>query len=191
MVVRALISVLVLSACAIGRDSTPTTTIDDESTTTSVAGLPGPGQALAPGEYRGGDLSPSVGFTVDDGWAVGYQTDGLLEIVNRDGTTIAFIGDSTSSDEILESVVARVSLLGESPSLMDDRVGVVIEVENVTSEEVPLLQAARLDPGHRAWMALFEVDGETLVILVEGRAADWDRALATAEPVLETVEIAA
>jgi hypothetical protein len=44
-------------------------------------------------------------------------------------------------------------------------------------------------PERRLWMAFFDTDPGLLAIMVGGSIEQWDQALATAEPVLESIEI--
>ena len=46
-----------------------------------------------------------------------------------------------------------------------------------------------INPERRLWIAFFDTDEGLLAIMVGGSVERWDEALATAEPVLDSVEI--
>jgi hypothetical protein len=49
--------------------------------------------------------------------------------------------------------------------------------------------ALSISPGRRLWIALFDTPDGLLAIMIGGSVAKWEEALATAEPVLESVTI--
>jgi hypothetical protein len=46
-----------------------------------------------------------------------------------------------------------------------------------------------IDPGRRLWVAFFDTDDGLLAIMIGGSFAEWQSALAAAEPVLESIRI--
>jgi hypothetical protein len=47
-----------------------------------------------------------------------------------------------------------------------------------------------IDPDRRLWVAFVDTSEGLLAVMVGGSVARWDEALATAEPVLESITIA-
>jgi hypothetical protein len=46
-----------------------------------------------------------------------------------------------------------------------------------------------IDPERRLWISLFDTDDGLVAVMVGGSVADWEHALAVAEPVLESIVI--
>ena len=46
-----------------------------------------------------------------------------------------------------------------------------------------------INPDRRLWIAFFDTDQGLLAIIIGGSIDQWDEALATAEPVLDSMEI--
>ncbi len=73
--------------------------------------------------------------------------------------------------------------------------GTVVEVENRGPAHAPIFDvpAGRLgiDARRRLWIALFDTSDGVLAVMVGGSAAEWDKALTLAEPVLESIVIGA
>jgi hypothetical protein len=68
-----------------------------------------------------------------------------------------------------------------------------LEVENQGSSTASVMQVQPgvlgFDPGRRLWISLLDTPDGLLAVIVGGSVAEWERALAEAEPVLESVVI--
>ena len=88
----------------------------------------------------------------------------------------------------------EVDVIGSSGSRMSGLDGVTIEVENTATARTQLLttpsERVGLEPGARLWLSLFDTADGLLGIAIASPAATWDKALAVAEPLLESVTIA-
>lgn len=208
---------LLVGACA--AESTPTeepsTTGTPPATTAPtepIELIQGGGQ-LRPGTYTHPGFRPSVTFEVAaDGWFVGTLNDGFFDIRQDRGTpdvvavqfalVLAVAGDggamtpATTALAAVEAIRLNPGLVvrGESASRLGGLEGWVVEVENAGETTSPVMRVAPgtlgFDPNRRLWIALFDTGEGVVAVLVGGSVAEWDRALALAEPVLETVVIA-
>lgn len=166
---------------------------------------------LPAGTYTRSGFVPPVTFTIDDGWVGGTISDGFFDVQQDPGTpgviavqfalVDAVVGadgamiPATTAADAVGAVKQNpgVAVLGESGSRLGGLDGFTIEVENSGTVTSPVLEVApgrlAFDPGRRLWMSFFDTSDGLLAVLVGGAAADWDRALAVAEPVLESVVI--
>ncbi len=214
----ALVSILVLGACApistpTQEPSAPATALPSPSASASIA--TGPREvaagALPAGTYTRTGFVPPVTFAIDDGWVGGTITDGFFDVQQDPGTpdviavqfalVDAVVGadgamiPATTAADAVGAVKQNpgVAVLGESGSRLGGRDGFTIEVENTGTITSPVMEVppGRLafDPGRRLWISFFDTSDGVLAVLVGGSVADWDHALAVAEPVLESIVI--
>jgi hypothetical protein len=194
--------------------TTATPTIEAlESPSGEVNELLSGSEPLAPGRYTRTGFQPAITFALEEGWFAGtlasdffdVQQDrntpdviavqfGVIEsVVGADGATEA----ATSAADVAQAIAKNpgLELLSESESRMSGMTGANLEVENSTTSHTGILDVSLgrlgIDPGRRLWISLFDTDDGVLAIMVGGSVAQWDRALALAEPVLESVVIGA
>jgi hypothetical protein len=183
-----------------------------------VANLVPSDEALPPGRYARHDFAPRVTFDLEGPWFGRQVYEGFFDIQQGDasspdvvavqfGRPIAIIGangeeeptDAADAAAILESNPDLV-VVETSTSEMGGLEGSQITVENAAeATEDPAENAVeimRLPPGkiainseRRLWIAFFDTDEGLLSIMVGGSVDQWDEALATAEPVLDSLEI--
>jgi hypothetical protein len=166
---------------------------------------------LAPGVYTRASFRPRVVFELDEGWFTGSLANGFFDVQQQQDTpdVIAVqFGNVTGvvhgSPTLLEPRTAdavalaiaqnpALTVLGESDSRLGGLSGYTVEVENAGPAHASILDvpAGRLgiDPGRRLWISLFDTPTGVLAVMVGGSVADWDHALAVAEPVLESIVI--
>jgi hypothetical protein len=191
---------------------TATPTIEAiESPSDGVTELQSGSEQLAPGTYTRSGFQPPITFAVEEGWFAGTLASGFFDVqqdrgtpdviavqfglvqnvVGAGGATMA----ATSAAEAARAIAENPGLevLGESESRMSGLIGANLEVENATTAHTAVLDVSvgrlGIDPGRRLWISLFDTDDGVLAIMVGGSAAQWERALGTAEPVLESVVI--
>lgn len=184
----------------------------DEAATTTTPPLelqPGPLQA---GTYTRAGFAPSIVITLGEGWSAGTLTDGFFDVQRDQGTPdviavqfgivqgiIGSDGTMLTVDTAVEAVTAikgnpGLDVLGESGSVVGGHEGYTIEVENQGSRTTSVMKVQPgvlgFDPGRRLWISLFDTSRGVLTVIVGGSVAEWERTLAEAEPVLESVVIA-
>jgi hypothetical protein len=85
-------------------------------------------------------------------------------------------------------------ILGESPSQVGGLEGFTVEIGNEGDANAPVMDvppgALRIDSGRRLWVSFFDTSDGLLAIMVGGSAEQWEEALTTAEPLLESIVIA-
>ncbi len=167
---------------------------------------------LAPGTYTRSAFSPAVTFAVDGPWYAVQQAPGFFDVQQDVGSphvialqfaNVTGVAGATGETVALASASDalgllhandRLTVLGSSESRIDGREGVVIEVENGGLGDTPVLVVPAgplaISPERRLWVGLFDTSNGVLGVLVGGSVDQWDRALAIAEPVLESVRIA-
>ena len=170
-------------------------------------------EPLEPGRYTRTGFRPPITFELDEGWLAGTLANGFFDVQHDPGTpdviAVQFglvervVGaggatvDATSAVTAARAIAENpgLEILGESDSRMSGLVGANLEVENATTAHTGILDVPLgrlgIDPGRRLWISLFDTDDGVLAIMVGGSVAAWDRALAVAEPVLESVVIGA
>jgi hypothetical protein len=176
----------------------------------SARELPASGQ-LDPGPYTRIAFQPPIAFTLDEGWSVGSLATGFFDVQQQQGTpdviavqfanveaVIGQDGKQVATTTAREAAAAMaqnpgLTVLGESGSQIGGLAGFTIEVENATGAHVGILDVPPgrlgIDPARRLWISLFDADNGVLAVMVGGSTDDWDHALLTAEPVLESIAI--
>jgi hypothetical protein len=166
---------------------------------------------LAPGRYTRHDFAPRVTFEIDDQWSGRQIFEGYFTIQqgNEDdphviavqfARPLALVG--ADGEQEPADAAEAAAILGTNPDIevvetstsdMGGLEGSQITVENGGDEATPFMRLPRgviaLDAGRRLWIAFFDTDQGLLAIMVGGSIDQWDDALATAEPVLESVQI--
>jgi hypothetical protein len=166
--------------------------------------------ALPPGRYTREGFAPPIALELDEGWRAGQLFDGFFDVQQDVGSphviaiqfaNVRGVHGSDGSEEVADAAAAAAAL-GEHPGLnvvesSESRIGGLtgqqITVENAGSAhaevvDVPLGPLG-IDPDRRLWIAFFDTEDGLLAIMVGGSVERWHEALATAEPVLESVEI--
>jgi hypothetical protein len=148
---------------------------------------------------------------VGEGWFAGTLNDGFFDIQQDRGTPdviavqfarVDAIVDatgstvpSTSAEEAARTIEANPGLevIAHDDSRLGGLTGFTVEVENTSGSHTSILDVAvgrlGIDSGRRLWISLFDTPDGLLAVMVGGSTAGWDRALAVAEPVLESVVI--
>ncbi len=169
-----------------------------------------PGQ-LPAGTYTRAGFVPPIEFTLENGWNAGTLTDGFFDVQQDPGSpdvvAVQFgrvqgvvgaggaILPATTAPDAVAAIKANPGLLviGESASRLGGHDGFTVEIENRGESTVSVMLVSPgilgFDPGRRLWISLFDTTNGLLVVMVGGSVAQWDRALAAAEPVLESVVI--
>ncbi|HEX6868461.1 MAG TPA: hypothetical protein VF119_06630 [Candidatus Limnocylindrales bacterium] len=164
---------------------------------------------LPAGPYTVGAFRPPVIFTVEDGWVAGTVSPGFFDVQQDRGTpdvvAVQFarvdgmVGASGSTDEPKSAEAAAeairqnpgVVVIEESGSKVGGLDGLNVTIENQGAAHAPLMKVSAgtlgIDPKRRLWVSLFDTQDGVLAVMVGGSVATWDHALATAEPVLESI----
>ena len=164
---------------------------------------------LEPGTYSAAPFEPGFTFTIEEAWqndrafadggGISQPTGGIYW---ASGVTRGRLGDeeveigATPEQFIafLQSLsLAGATISGQSELSVGDRAGQSVDVE--TGEEalsglyLIAEDAFNLAPHEKARFIVFDVDGETVVFVIDAfAAADFDAWVAAAAPVLESVE---
>jgi hypothetical protein len=180
--------------------------------------VPSGDEPLAPGRYARHDFAPRITFDLEGPWFGRQVYDGFFDIQQGDssspdvvavqfGRPSAIVG--ANGEEEPTNAADAAAILATNPDLivvetstsqMGGLEGSQITVENggeVTADPAEnAVEIMRLPPGkiainpdRRLWIAFFDTDEGLLSIMVGGSVDQWDEALATAEPVLDSVEI--
>ncbi len=102
---------------------------------------------------------------------------------------------ATTAEAAIASVQANSALavIESSDSRIGGLDGSQVTVENSGDAHATVMQVPPgplgIDPGRRLWIAFFDTPDGLLAIMVGGSVAQWEEALAAAEPVLESVQI--
>ena len=198
-------------------DSTPSPTAPaTEEASPSVApssgtaALEASATALPPGRYTREGFAPTITLELNEGWRAVQLFDGFFD-VQQDvdsphviAVQFANVGGVHGAEGSVDAAdaAAAVAALGENPGLTvvessESRIGGLtgeqVTVENAGSVHAEVIDVLPgplgIDPGRRVWIAFFDTDEGLLAIMVGGSVERWEEALATAEPVLESVEI--
>jgi hypothetical protein len=178
---------------------------------TGIANLRATGEALTPGRYSFRDFGrPIVSFETEGVWQAVQLFEGFFDIQqdvdSPDVIAVQFAKPTgihgAAGSAVPDDADEAVSLLADHPDLevietSESRIagleGSQVTVENVSEHVAPFMD---LPPGtigmnvdRRLWIAFFDTDEGLLAIMVGGSVEKWDEALATAEPVLESIEI--
>jgi hypothetical protein len=166
---------------------------------------------LAPGRYTRTGFSPAITFEVGGPWHAVQLHTGFFDIQQDVDTpdviavqftkpSALYGADGTAVELTDPSLAAAVlganpglTVLETSASRIGGLEGLQVTVENAGSSSAQVMRVPP-DPlsileGRRLWIALFDTPDGILAIMVGGSVATWDEALATAEPVLESIEI--
>ena len=166
---------------------------------------------LRPGQYTRSGFRPAITFELGDGWFAGTLDNGFFDVQQDRGTpdviavqfavvrgVVGAEGATVNPETAAEAAAAiaqnpSLEVLGESGSTMSGLTGSNLELENSGEAHAGILDVSLgrlgIDPGRRLWISLFDTPDGLLAIMVGGSVAQWDRALTTAEPVLESVVI--
>ena len=172
------------------------------------------GDVIPPGRYTRADFVPRVTFEIADGeWYAEQLYTGFFDLQQDVGSpdviAVQFAkpseiyserGSSVRVESAAEAAAAvrgnpGLTVIGDSAALMDEREGLVVEVEHAgrstTNVGVMAVPPGPLSiaPNRRLWIAFFDTEDGLLAVMVGGSVARWDEALAAAEPILETVTI--
>jgi hypothetical protein len=208
-----LVPIALLAACGNmlnpeGKTATPS----PSPLPSGVANLNNSGdETLAPGRYTRRDFEPRVTFELDDQWYGRQVVRGFFDVQQgpaRDphvvavqfGRPVAIFGEDGEAEPA--DAADAAAILGTNPNLdvvetstseMGGLEGSQITVENVGDETAEFMRlppgVIGLDPERRLWVAFFDTEQGVLAIMVGGSIEQWDDALATAEPVLESIRI--
>ncbi|MGH8924299.1 MAG: hypothetical protein ACRDWA_06650 [Acidimicrobiia bacterium] len=191
-------------------EATAPPTTNAVATTVRLLTLEATGAPLAPGRYTRTDFLPTITFDLDDDWEAVQLEDGFFDVQMDSGSpdviAIQFARPSrvVGNEEEVEptSAAAAVAILGRNADLevvesSGSRIGGLegsqVTVENAGSRPVSVMRVPPgllgIDPGRRLWIAFFDTADGLLAIMIGGASAEWEAALAAAEPVLESVAI--
>ena len=199
------------SPAASTRPATPASPATTSEPSAAGAGeLPRAG-VLPAGRYTKAGFIPAVTFEVDDGWSVGSVSDGFFDVQqdpgSRDVIAVQFarpsrvIGEDGASVPVT-TAADLIAAIGENPGLdvidgsasrLGGLVGENVVVENSARSTTPVIDVSLgtlgFDPGRRLWISAFDTPDGVVAVIVGGSVAQWDRTLAVAEPVLESITI--
>ena len=170
------------------------------------------GSAVLPaGTYTRSGFEPRITFEVGDGWFAGSVVEGFFDVQQDKGSpdvvAVQFanvegvvgpggaVTAATTAEAAAQTIKSNsgITVIGESDSRVGGLTGLNLEVENDADAHTPIVEVAPgplgIDPDRRLWISLFDTDAGVLAIMVGGSVAQWDRALALAEPMLESIVI--
>jgi hypothetical protein len=171
-----------------------------------VVSLPDPGTPLQPGLYSNRDFQPKIWFQVGEGWTHEQRTAGFFDIQDEPGSLdVVAVQFANLDHETLDAALAELTdqpntrIVEQDSSTIDGHVGVVVVIETTDPPDIdpplfrPVLTTVAgpisIASGRRLWVSLLPVENGVLAVMVGGSVAQWDSALALAEPVLESVRI--
>ena len=204
---------LVLAACGNmlnpeGRTPTPS----PSPLPSGVANInPSGDETLPAGRYTRHDFVPRVTFEIDDQWFGRQVYDGFFDIQQGEeaGPNVIAVQfarpnavhgadgpaeptDAADAVAILEAN-PELEVVETSSSELGGLEGSQITIENTGESGAQFMAlptgTIAINPERRLWIAFFDTDQGLLAIMVGGSVESWDEALATAEPVLESVDI--
>ena len=168
---------------------------------------------LAPGRYTHRLFEPRITFELDGPWHSVNAAQGFFDVQQDVGSPdviavqfglpdqVAASPDQAAALTSAEGAVAtlkanrRLVTVESSAARIGGLTGFQVTVENPGDrvDFTPVMRVTpgvlQIGPGRRLWCAFFDTPNGVLAILVGGSVAKWDDALATAEPVLESVTI--
>ena len=168
-----------------------------------------PSGPLHAGTYIRTGFRPSLVFTVDEGWTVGTSTSGFFDVQRDQGTpdvvAVQFarvdgvVGEDGATAPPKDAAAALAAIrknpgltvVDESGSKLGGLDGSIVVVENRGNGHASIMKVAPgllgIDAGRKLWIGLFDTSDGVLAIMVGGSIAQWETALKSAEPVLESV----
>jgi hypothetical protein len=185
----------------------PPTTSSEEP---EIAELAATGTNLSPGLYTRSGFEPPIRLELDGSWETVQLADGFFDVQMMAGTPdviavqFANVIGVVGATEVVEpeNAATAVDILSENEALtvietsssrLGGLAGSQVTIENQSDGHAGVLEVPPgllgIDPGRRLWIALFDTDRGLLAVMVGGSIAQWDSALAEAEPVLESVVI--
>lgn len=208
--VAGLATALLLAAC--GGPAVPSASpTPSAEATPAVAELTATTDPLPPGRYTRSGFQPAVTFTLDEGWRGVQLLSGFFDVQQQVGTPqviavqfaqVSAVFSRDGSEAVTEAEEAAgvlsdnadFEILGTSDAQVGGLSGFTVELGNATDHHVNVLSVPPgplgIDPHRRLWVSLFDTPDGVLAVMVGGADDNWDEALATAEPVLESVEFA-
>jgi hypothetical protein len=168
------------------------------------------GGPLPAGRYTRSTFRPAITFELEGPWRAVQLLDGFFDVQQDVGSpdviavqfarpTAVYAADGSvpapAASAAAQAVAANpgLTVIGQSPSRVGGLDGFTVEVENAGDAHVPVLDLPPgplgIDPHRRLWISFFDTPQGLLAVMVGGSVARWDEALATAEPVLESVTI--
>ena len=213
----AAVAIPLLAGC--GQTSSPPPSTGSDQLPSASAAPSGPpalelaagSEPLAPGRYTRASFQPRIVFELGEGWFTGTLASGFFDVQQQqDGPDVIAVqfGNVTGvvhgTPTLMEPRTAdaaalaiagnpALTVLGESESRLGGLSGYTVEVENAGPSHAPILDVPvgrlGIDADRRLWISLFDTSGGILTVMVGGSVADWDHALAVAEPVLESIVI--
>ena len=168
------------------------------------------GAELEPGTYTRSGFAPRITLEVGSGWRAVQLFDGFFDIQQQVGSphviavqfarpiSVAGADGPVPAERAAGAVEALstnadLTTLETSDSRIGGLVGRQITVENAGTVHRTIVHVPPgplgIDPGRRLWIAFFDTEDGLLAIMIGGSVAQWDAALAAAEPVLESVTI--
>jgi hypothetical protein len=171
-----------------------------------VLSLPAPGTLLEPGLYENRAFEPRIWFEVGRGWTAEQQTTGFFDIQDEPGAldVVAVQFANLTADTVEEALGELTGQPGtrvveQDASTIGGIRGVVAVVETTDPADTdpPVFRQVlttvagpiSIASGRRLWVSLLPVHDGVLAVMIGGSIAEWDRALARAEPILESVFI--
>lgn len=173
--------------------------------------LPTGSEPLPAGLYTRAAFQPRLTFELANGWFVGSLADGFFDVQQQQGTPDAIAvqfglvqrvigaGSATVPSTKAEAAARTIHdnpglvVVAESASRLGGLEGFTVEVDNQRDSTSPVLEVPAgmlaIDPDRRLWISLFDTGDGVLAVIVEGSVSGWERALAVAEPVLESIVI--
>jgi hypothetical protein len=202
-------------ATSIPAASTPAVTA---GATSAASGIPaqevsGSRTALEPGRYTRRGFVPRITFELDGPWHSVNALNGFFDVQQDVGSPDVIAVQFARPDQVYAApdipaavdgaqaaVIAlehnaRLTVVESSSSRIGGLTGVQVTVENPAGStgDAQVLHvppgALSISPGRRLWIALIDTPDGLLAIMVGGSVANWEEALAVAEPVLESVTI--
>ncbi|HET6745274.1 MAG TPA: hypothetical protein VFH90_05410 [Candidatus Limnocylindria bacterium] len=209
----ALLAAVVTTACGQPAASTPQASTPQASASASpivneLATTPDP---LPAGTYTRTGFEPRITFALDGSWSGVQLLDGFFDVQQdvatpdviavQFGLPSAVYGAGGASVAVTTAAEAAAALaenpaleiLGQNGSATGGLEGIAMEIENAGDAHAVVLVVPPgplgIDPGRRLWIAFLDSADGLVAVMVGGSAAQWDEALAAAEPVLESVRI--
>ena len=210
LTIAALLVLPVLGACAQTDPSVSPSDPPASAASPTATELTATDEALPAGRYTRAGFEPAITFELDGSWQAVQLFGGFFDVQQDVGTPdviavqfarpSAIFGEAgtdpaTTAEAAIASVQANSALavIESSDSRIGGLDGSQVTVENSGDAHATVMQVPPgplgIDPGRRLWIAFFDTPDGLLAIMVGGSVAQWEEALAAAEPVLESVQI--